>query len=207
MAPFVNHFAHLEIHVGASEEDIKKAYRTLAKKWHPDKNKDPGAKEKFQEIAASYEYLSSKDRREMHARELSNLLSAASPTKQTNNNKTSKSSSNETAPSPQSAPSPQAAPSSKFKPKKTNAASWSESFTRTYRSQQKNQAETKSEMPSSTSSNDSFSGRFFFMSENEKGNFSFIYRVSDVYDDLCDDFEGGHFFFCQSLCLVIKSLT
>ncbi|KAK3791932.1 hypothetical protein RRG08_065484 [Elysia crispata] len=68
--PTKNHFAVLGIDIGSDENQIKKAYRTLAKKWHPDKNKDAGAKEKFQEIAASYEYLSSTDRREMLEREL-----------------------------------------------------------------------------------------------------------------------------------------
>ena len=35
----------------ASEADIKKAYKRLSRKYHPDKNKDPGAEEKFVEIA------------------------------------------------------------------------------------------------------------------------------------------------------------
>lgn len=40
----------------ASERDIKKAYRKLAKKWHPDMNKDdPSAQEKFQDLGAAYE--------------------------------------------------------------------------------------------------------------------------------------------------------
>ena len=41
-----------------NQEYIKKQYHKLALKWHPDKNDDPGAKEKFQKINASYEYLS-----------------------------------------------------------------------------------------------------------------------------------------------------
>lgn len=42
----------------ASASDIKKAYYALAKKFHPDTNKDPGAKEKFTDAQAAYEMLS-----------------------------------------------------------------------------------------------------------------------------------------------------
>ncbi|XP_052805296.1 zinc finger C2HC domain-containing protein T03G11.3-like isoform X2 [Mya arenaria] len=65
-----NHFATLGIKVGATEDEVKKAYRTLAKKFHPDKNKDSGAEEKFKEIAGAYEVLKNVDRREIHEREL-----------------------------------------------------------------------------------------------------------------------------------------
>ena len=48
----------------ASEADIKKAYRKLAKKWHPDQNKDdPKAKEKFSEIGQAYDILGDKKKR------------------------------------------------------------------------------------------------------------------------------------------------
>ncbi|MCP0886400.1 molecular chaperone DnaJ [Ligilactobacillus sp. WILCCON 0076] len=42
----------------ASADEIKKAYRKLSKKYHPDLNKDPGAEEKFKEISEAYETLS-----------------------------------------------------------------------------------------------------------------------------------------------------
>ncbi|XP_011849377.1 PREDICTED: dnaJ homolog subfamily C member 16 [Mandrillus leucophaeus] len=39
----------------ASQADIKKAYKKLAREWHPDKNKDPGAEDKFIQISKAYE--------------------------------------------------------------------------------------------------------------------------------------------------------
>lgn len=53
----------LEISSSASEAEIKKAYRKLARQYHPDVNKDPKAEEKFKEINAAYEVLSDKDKR------------------------------------------------------------------------------------------------------------------------------------------------
>jgi DnaJ-class molecular chaperone len=47
----------------ASEGEIKKAFRKLAKAWHPDQNKDPKAKERFAEANAAYEILGDKDKR------------------------------------------------------------------------------------------------------------------------------------------------
>jgi len=47
----------LEISENATQAEIKKAYRSLAKKYHPDMNKDPKAEEKFKEINAAYEVL------------------------------------------------------------------------------------------------------------------------------------------------------
>ncbi len=47
----------------ATEAEIKKAYRTLAKKYHPDINKTPEAEEKFKEINAAYEVLGDKEKK------------------------------------------------------------------------------------------------------------------------------------------------
>ena len=56
-------YTTLEVAPGASEAEIKKAYRKLARQYHPDVNKDPKAEEKFKEINAAYEVLSDKEKR------------------------------------------------------------------------------------------------------------------------------------------------
>lgn len=61
-----DYYSILGLQKGANDDAIKKAYRKLALKYHPDKNKSPGADEKFKEIAEAYEVLSDKKKRDIY---------------------------------------------------------------------------------------------------------------------------------------------
>ena len=54
---YKDYYAILGVVRTAGEEDIKKAYRKLARKYHPDVSKDPQGEEKFKEIAEAYQTL------------------------------------------------------------------------------------------------------------------------------------------------------
>lgn len=58
----------LGVEKSASADEIKKAYRRLARKYHPDVNKDPEAENKFKEINAAYEILSDAQKRAQYDR-------------------------------------------------------------------------------------------------------------------------------------------
>lgn len=60
-----DYYKILGVSKDASEDDLKKAYRKMALKYHPDKNKSPGAEEKFKEIAEAYDVLSDPKKREI----------------------------------------------------------------------------------------------------------------------------------------------
>lgn len=56
-------YATLGVDRNADADTVKKAYRKLARQFHPDVNDDPGAQEKFKEISAAYEILSDPEKR------------------------------------------------------------------------------------------------------------------------------------------------
>ena len=56
----------LDVSENASADEIKKSYRKLARKYHPDINKTPEAEEKFKEINAAYEILSDKEKKQQY---------------------------------------------------------------------------------------------------------------------------------------------
>lgn len=60
---FKDYYAALGVARSASQDEIRKAYRKLARKFHPDVNKDPGAESKFKEIAEAYEVLGDPQKR------------------------------------------------------------------------------------------------------------------------------------------------
>ncbi|CAI9585408.1 unnamed protein product [Staurois parvus] len=61
-----DYYKILGIPNGANEDEIKKAYRKMALKYHPDKNKDPNAEDKFKEIAEAYDVLSDPKKRAVY---------------------------------------------------------------------------------------------------------------------------------------------
>ncbi|XP_057686550.1 dnaJ homolog subfamily C member 16 isoform X3 [Corythoichthys intestinalis] len=61
--PELDPYKTLGVTRAASQAEIKKVYKRLAREWHPDKNKNPGAEDMFIRITKSYEILSSEDKR------------------------------------------------------------------------------------------------------------------------------------------------
>ena len=63
-----DYYSILGVSRNATDEELKKAYRKLALKWHPDRNKDnkKEAEEKFKDISQAYEILSDKEKRKIY---------------------------------------------------------------------------------------------------------------------------------------------
>ena len=65
---FKDYYAALGVTKNASQEEIQRAYRKLARKYHPDVNKTPDAEEKFKDIGEAYEVLKDPDKRAKYDR-------------------------------------------------------------------------------------------------------------------------------------------
>ncbi|MCC3237516.1 DnaJ domain-containing protein, partial [Pediococcus acidilactici] len=63
MAGSKDYYDILGVSRDASEDEIKKAYRRLSKKYHPDINKEPGAEQKFKDINEAYDVLGDAQKR------------------------------------------------------------------------------------------------------------------------------------------------
>lgn len=64
---YIDYYKILGVDKNASQDDIKKAFRKLSRKYHPDLNpNDPSAKDKFQEINEANEVLSDPEKRKKY---------------------------------------------------------------------------------------------------------------------------------------------
>src|ERR1700751_2174161 len=60
---YKDYYATLGVDRGRTAEEIKKSYRKLARKYHPDVSKEPDAEERFKEVAEAYETLKDPEKR------------------------------------------------------------------------------------------------------------------------------------------------
>ena len=65
-AKFQDYYHSLGVARGATQDEIQGAYRTLARKYHPDMNKEPSAEAKFKEIGEAYEVLKDPEKRKKY---------------------------------------------------------------------------------------------------------------------------------------------
>lgn len=65
---YKDYYAALGVDRDASADDVQKAYRKLARKYHPDVNRSPGAEDRFKEISEAYEVLKDPEKRQKYDR-------------------------------------------------------------------------------------------------------------------------------------------
>ena len=65
---YKDYYGILGVERAASEDDIKKAYRKLARKYHPDVSKDPKGEDKFKDLAEAYQTLKDAEKRAAYDR-------------------------------------------------------------------------------------------------------------------------------------------
>jgi len=65
---FIDYYAELGVPRDAPQEDISKAYKQLARKYHPDVNKEKGAEDRFKRVAEAHEVLKDPDKRKKYDR-------------------------------------------------------------------------------------------------------------------------------------------
>ena len=68
MARAPDHYKTLGVDRKASQDEIKKAYRKLARQYHPDTNSDAGAEERFKRISEAYDVLGDPEKRKKYDR-------------------------------------------------------------------------------------------------------------------------------------------
>ena len=77
MARGPDYYKTLGVDKKASQDEIKKAYRKLARQYHPDTNKDPGAEDRFKQVSEAYDVLSDPEKRKKYDR--GGLFTTANP--------------------------------------------------------------------------------------------------------------------------------
>ena len=72
-----DYYSLLKIRRDATQDEVKRAYRRLARELHPDVNPDPETQERFKEITQAYEVLSDTEKRRMYDMGVDPFASAA----------------------------------------------------------------------------------------------------------------------------------
>ena len=69
-----DYYEVLGVDKSAGEKELKNAFRSLARKYHPDRSTEPDAEEKFKEIQEAYAVLSDQEKRQMYDQDIESIL-------------------------------------------------------------------------------------------------------------------------------------